>query len=91
MLKAIGAKNRHLYGVVASQAALSMVLGFGVALGLVWLLGQVVPLAVPGMGMALTQTGVTRVMVATLVIGIAAALVPAWQLARLDPAQVFRS
>lgn len=90
VLKAIGARNTHLYSVVAAQAALSLALGFVAALGLVWLLGQIVPLAVPGMGMTLTQTGVTRVLVAALVIGVAAALTPAWQLARLDPAQVFR-
>jgi len=91
VLKAIGARNRHLYSVVAVQAALSLVLGFVAAIGLVWLLGQVVPLLVPGMGLALTQTGVTRVLVSALLIGVAAALTPAWQLARLDPAQVFRS
>lgn len=90
VLKAIGAKNQHLYLVVAVQAALSLVLGFISAIGLVFLLGLVVPLIVPGMGMTLTQTGVTRVVVASLVIGVLAALMPAWQLARLDPARVFR-
>jgi ABC-type antimicrobial peptide transport system permease subunit len=76
--------------VVAVQAALSLVLGFVVAISLVWLLGWLVPLVVPGMGLALTRTGVMRVLIASLVIGIVSALVPAWQLARLDPAQVFR-
>ena len=90
VLKAIGAKNRHLYAVVAVQAALSLVLGFVAAISLVWLLGQLVPLLVPGMGLAITQTGVSRVLAASLIIGIIAALVPAWQLARLDPAEVFR-
>ncbi|MBK8903546.1 MAG: ABC transporter permease [Anaerolineaceae bacterium] len=90
VLKAIGAKNRHLYTVVAVQAALSLVLGFVAAVSLVWLLGLLVPFLSPGMGLTLTQTGVTRVLAASLVIGIFAALVPAWQLARLDPAEVFR-
>lgn len=91
VLKAIGARNHHLYSVVAAQAALSLLLGFVAAIGLVWLLGQIIPLAVPGMGLALTRTGITRVLISTLIIGVAAALAPAWQLARLDPAQVFRS
>lgn len=90
VLKAIGAKNRHLYMVVAIQAALSLVLGFVAAIGLVWMLGQAVPLFVPGMGLTLTQTGVIRVLAASLIIGVVAALVPAWQLAQLDPTQVFR-
>jgi putative ABC transport system permease protein len=90
VLKAIGARNGRLYIVVLAQAALSLTLGFIVAIGLVSLLGQLLPSIVPGMSMTLTQTGVTRVFVATLIIGVAAALAPAWQLARLDPAQVFR-
>lgn len=90
VLKAIGAKNQHLYLVVAVQASLSLMLGFISAIGLVFLLGLVIPQIVPGMGMALTKTGITRVVIASLVIGVLAALMPAWQLARLDPAQVFR-
>lgn len=90
VLKAIGAKNGHLYLVVMTQAALSLALGFVSAIVLVWLLGQVLPLIVPGMGLTLTPTGVVRVLVAALIIGVVAALTPAWQLARLDPAEVFR-
>lgn len=90
VLKAIGAKNGVLYLVVGLQAALSLAVGFVVAVGFVWLLGWLVPFIVPGMGLALTQAGVGRVLAASLLIGLAAALVPAWQLARLDPATVFR-
>ena len=90
VLKAIGARNGALYVVVAAQAALSLALGFVAAIGLVWLLGQVVPLVVPGMGLALTQNSVVRVLASALIIGVSAALAPALQLARLDPAQVFR-
>jgi putative ABC transport system permease protein len=91
VLKAIGAKNKHLYTVVIGQAFLSLGLGFGAALGLVWLSGQLVPLAVPGLALILTQTAMIRVLLASLFIGLMAALIPAWQVARLDPAQVFRS
>lgn len=91
VLKAIGARNRHLYAVVAAQAGLSLALGLAAAVGLVWLLGQALPLAVPGVGLSLTQAALIRVALASLVIGVIAALVPAWQMARLDPAQVFRA
>ena len=90
VLKAIGAANRDLYLVVSVQALISLIIGFIGALALVWLLGQVLPLATPGIGMRVTQTGATRMLLASLLMGIVAALVPAWQLARLDPAQVFR-
>jgi putative ABC transport system permease protein len=90
VLKAIGARNRHLYAVVIAQAFLSLVLGFAAAVSLIWLMGRILPLIVPGLHMALTQGGVTRVLLASLAIGVVAALAPAWQVARLDPAQVFR-
>jgi putative ABC transport system permease protein len=91
VLKAIGARRRHLLAVVAAQAIFSLLMGFGVAIGLVWLMGQALPIFVPGVGIALTQQGVLQVLVASLLIGVSAALVPAWQLSRLDPAQVFRT
>jgi len=90
VLKAIGARNRHLYAVVIAQTVLSLALGFAGAVGLVWLMGLILPLVIPGVGMTLTQAGLLRVILASLVIGVAAALIPAWQVARLDPAEVFR-
>lgn len=90
VLKAMGAQNRHLYSVVAVQAFLSLTMGAAVAIGLVWVMGQILPLVVPGTAMALTRAGVVRVLTAALGIGVVAALAPAWQIARLDPAQVFR-
>lgn len=90
VLKAIGAQNKHLYMVVISQAFLSLVIGFLTAIGLVWIMGQLLPLVVPGMALAITQTDVTRVLLASTVIDALAALLPAWQLAKLDPAEVFR-
>jgi putative ABC transport system permease protein len=91
VLKAIGARRRHLLAVVAAQAIFSLLMGFGVAIGLVWLMGLALPIFVPGVGIALTQQGVLQVLVASLLIGVSAALVPAWQLSRLDPVQVFRT
>jgi len=40
--------------------------------------------------LVLTGPAVIRVGLAALLIGMIAALAPAWQMARLDPAQVFR-
>lgn len=91
VMKAIGALNRHLFAVVASQALISLIIGILVAVGFVRLMGLVLPIITPGMGMLLTQNGVTRVVLSSLVIGTFSALIPAWQLSRLDPAQVFRA
>jgi len=90
VLKAVGARNHHLYAVVIAQAFLSLALGFAAAVGLIWLMGRILPLIVPGLHMTLTRDGISRVLLASLAIGAIAALAPAWQVARLDPAQVFR-
>lgn len=90
VLKAIGAKNHHLYGVIMAQAVISLSLGFVSAIGLVWFMGQLLPLAVPGTAMTLTQAGLMQVLFFSLLIGVVAALAPAWQITQLDPAQVFR-
>jgi putative ABC transport system permease protein len=90
VLKAMGAKNWHLYSVVMIQASLSLAIGAGLAIGLVWLMGLVLPVAIPGVTLALTGQSMIRVVLASLFIGVVAALGPAWQIAQLDPAQVFR-
>jgi putative ABC transport system permease protein len=90
VLKAIGAKNWHLFTVVIIQAFLSLTIGLALAIGLVWLMGLALPRINPGVNLVLTPAAVTRVGLASLLIGIAAALAPAWQIARLDPARVFR-
>ncbi|MBE7555568.1 MAG: FtsX-like permease family protein [Anaerolineales bacterium] len=90
VLKAMGAKNWHLYRVVVMQAFLSLALGLSIAITLVWLMGLVLPRINSGISFLLTPAAITRVGLASLLIGVAAALAPAWKIARLDPAQVFR-
>jgi putative ABC transport system permease protein len=90
VLKAIGAKNRQLYSVVIAQAFFSLVIGFGIAIGLVWLMELLLPQFIPGFNMALRNESVLRVLLAALIMGCIAALVPTWQVAQLDPARVFR-
>ncbi len=90
VLKAIGAKNWQLYTVVIAQAVLSLTLGTGLAMGLVRLLGLALPLVIPYVALVLTGQAVIRVGLAALLIGVISALAPAWHMARLDPAQVFR-
>lgn len=90
VLKALGAHNAHLYGVVLAQAFISVVLGFGLGLGITLLLVALVPrLELP---IALEVSGASLVKVASvsLVIAALSALLPIKQIAGLDPARVFR-
>lgn len=90
VLKAIGARNTHLFTVILVQAVISVMLGLAVALCLVWFMGRLLPLAVPSLAMTLTWGSVTRVLLLSGLVGAVSTLIPAWEMARLDPAQVFR-
>jgi len=50
----------------------------------------VLPQFISGFNLALSGESMLRVLLASLLIGVIAALVPTWQVARLDPAHVFR-
>jgi putative ABC transport system permease protein len=90
VLKALGARNDHLYRAVLAQALFSVVLGFGVGLGFTLLLSAVIPRL--GLNLALEVSGESLLKVGTvsLVIASFSAILPIRQIAGLDPAMVFR-
>jgi putative ABC transport system permease protein len=91
VLKAIGLRNRGLYGMVARQATLTVGGGLALALGLLAAMTVVIPAVEPSLTMAVTAGSLLRVIAITGVIAVVAALLPALRLARVDPASVYRS
>ena len=90
VLKALGARNRDLYSVVIVQAAIGLVLGLLVSVLLTLLLSVTVPLVKPSIELEMSVGSVAKVALMALVIAIVAAVLPIRQMARLDPALVFR-
>ncbi|MHB8508013.1 MAG: ABC transporter permease [Candidatus Dormibacteria bacterium] len=90
LLKAVGASNRELYGVVLTQSFIALVLGLGLSVAMVLALSLVVPLVRPSLGMELTAGSVVKVAAMALVIATVASVLPVRQIAHLDPASVFR-
>ena len=86
----MGARNGQRYRVVLDQAFGSVALG--VALGVIFtlLLGLVVPQLGLNLSLQLTLASIFKVTFMALVIVTVAAILPIWQIARLDPAQVFK-
>lgn len=90
VLKALGARNGHLYRAVLGQAfmsvSLGLVLGFAFTLFLV--------ITVPRMGlpiaMEISGESLLKVSGVSIVIASLSALLPIRQIAELDPAMVFR-
>ncbi len=90
VLKALGARNSHLYRAVIGQALISVALGFALGLAFTLLLSALVPrlglsLALDVRGEALVQAGSVSFIIAAL-----SAILPIRQIAGLDPAMVFR-
>lgn len=87
-LRAIGASNRYIHGVILRQAVISAVIGYGIgmllALVLVQLLGDSGPaILLPGWIAA-------SLFVVTVLMCVVAALISIRKITRLDPAAVFR-
>jgi putative ABC transport system permease protein len=89
-LKAIGARNRFLYGVVLMQAVLSVVIGFAAGVAFTSVLGFVVPVIGLDLALSITAASLAKVGAVAAVIAAAAAVLPIHEIAGLDPAVVFR-
>jgi putative ABC transport system permease protein len=90
VLKALGAGNAQLAGVVVLQAAISVMLGMLVATLLTLLLALVAPQLSPTLVLQMSTGALIKAGGAALGIAGVAALLPVRQIAGLDPAQVFR-
>lgn len=90
VLKAMGTRNGRLYGVVGVQALISVGAGFAGGIALTLLLSLLIPKVNEGMVLSLSEASLVRVGVVSVVIAGLSALLPARQLARLEPATIVR-
>jgi putative ABC transport system permease protein len=89
-LKALGARNRYLYGVVLGQAFLSVAIGFLAGIAFTGLLSLAVAQTSLGLELALGVASIAKVGIVAAIIAGLAAILPIRQIAGLDPAVVFR-
>ena len=90
VLKAVGARNRVLYRVVATQALVAALAGSALGVGLTLGAGQLIMALRPQFLIAVEPTAVLFALAAGLGMALLAALFPARLLASLAPAEVFR-
>lgn len=90
VLKAVGAKNRHLYWLVTQQGLVTALLGVVLGISLAWLAGQGVMRALPRFLVILEPGSMLTAAGTGLLMGLLAALLPARYVSGLDPARVFR-
>ncbi len=90
VLKALGARNGHLYRAVLAQAVFSVAFGFVIGLTITFILSAVVARLGLSMVMKVSSASLLKVGGLSLVIAGVAAILPIRQIAGLDPAMVFR-
>lgn len=90
LLRALGAARRHCYGVVLSQAALTVALGFVLGLAFTYGASVIAPLIDPLLYMQLTWPSIVKAAAISLVVAGLAAIAPIAQISGVDPAIVFR-
>jgi putative ABC transport system permease protein len=89
-VKAIGARNRTLYGVVASQAMIATAAGGVAGIALAYGGGAALMAWRPQFLVEIEPLAVGVVAASSLLMALLAALIPARSVARLQPAEVFR-
>ena len=89
-VKAIGARNRMLYSVVAIQALIAAATGALVGVALAYGGGAALMAWRPAFQVAIEPTAVGVVLGSSLLMALLAALIPARAIAGLEPAEVFR-
>ncbi len=90
ILKAIGAGNRRLAGIVLTQALLLSVLGLGAGLAITAAAAYLIGFAAPEMPLYFQPRVFPQVLAAAVRMSAVATLLPLGRLARIDPASIFR-
>ena len=90
VLKAVGARNGHLYWLVAQQALVIALVGVALGIGLAWLAAWGIMESFPRFQVVLRSKMILPTALTGVAMGLLAALLPARYVARLDPARVFR-
>jgi putative ABC transport system permease protein len=90
VLRALGLSARRAIAVVLGQVGAMIAGGFALALGLAWLLAEVLPALSPTLVLSLRAGDVLQAAVVAGAVAFGAALVPIARVVRVDPASVFR-
>jgi putative ABC transport system permease protein len=91
VLKAIGAKNSQLNGIVVIQSLFTASSGFLLGTIFFYLTQQIAPVAIPALDIVLPNFGYVWIFVLTLAMALAAALIPVRKLNKIDPVTVFNA
>jgi putative ABC transport system permease protein len=90
VLKALSARNDHLYRVVLGQSLISVGLGLALGLGFTLTLAAIIPYTGLPLALDVTSDSILKAAGVALVLAALASMLPIKQIGGLDPALVFR-
>lgn len=90
VLKAIGAPNRYIYGVIVRLGLLVGLIGFVVGLGAGFLVKPLVEHFVPDLGIEYRPVFIVSVLAMAAGMSLLSALIPVYRIAGVDPKEVFK-
>lgn len=91
MLKAVGAKNSHLYSIIFRQSTIAGAIGFVLGLGLTFVVADLVARIEPSFVTAIAWPDVAEVFGITLLMILLSAFIPMRRIVGIDPAIVFKT
>ncbi len=91
VLKAVGAKDRHLYAIIFTQSAIAGTIGFALGIGLTFFSANVIARIEPSFVTSIQWPDVLLVFGLTLLMILLSAFIPMRRIAHIDPAIVFKS
>lgn len=91
VLKAIGASNRYVYGVIVRLGLLVGLLGFAVGLGAGYVVKPLVEYLVPDLGIHYRPVFVLAVLAMAAGMSLLSAVLPVYRIAGVDPKEVFKA
>ena len=89
VLKAVGVKNRRLFGIVMRQTLISSVLGFAAGVGLYFLVEHFSFYVVPTISFSLSAGYFGSIFLLSVLAGVVAAFIPLRKINRIDPVEAF--
>lgn len=91
MLKALGARNRHLYRIIFTQSAIAGVFGFIFGVGLTFFMTNIIAKIEPSFVTSIVIRDITNVFGMTLLMIFMSAFIPIRRIVSIDPAIVFKT
>lgn len=90
IIKALGASNRFLYGIVIKQSLITTMFASVLGIAFAFSLQEIVPAIAPQFLVAIDLLSIQKALIAAFTMSVFASLLPILRIAKIDPVMVFK-